>query len=132
MDTVTTDKRSWLMSRVRSHGNQSTEIRLILLFRAEGIKGWRRNYPLFGRPDFVFPKARVVVFVDGCFWHGHPTRCRLPESHREYWQNKINRNLARDRKVTRYLRKKGWKVVRIWESSINKTSTLKRMQKVLS
>lgn len=58
--------RSAVMSKVRSKGNKSTEMRLIELFDERGIKGWRRNYPVKGHPDFVFPKRRIAVFVDGC------------------------------------------------------------------
>jgi G:T-mismatch repair DNA endonuclease (very short patch repair protein) len=56
------------MAKVKSQGNHSTEIRLVRLFRAHGVSGWRRHQDIEGSPDFVFPKARVMVFVDGCFW----------------------------------------------------------------
>jgi DNA mismatch endonuclease (patch repair protein) len=131
MDTFSKDKRSWIMAQVKSEGNRSTETRLAFLLRQEGITGWRRGYCLRGKPDFVFPKARVAVFVDGCFWHGHPTKCRMPEAHRAYWQRKIAGNVARDRQVTRALGKQGWKVIRIWEDSIEKSATIGRLRKVL-
>jgi DNA mismatch endonuclease, patch repair protein len=119
------------MAQVKSRGNKSTEKRLIAIFREAGIKGWRRTYPLFGNPDFVFRKERVAVFVDGCFWHGHPTKCRLPQTNREYWVRKIQRNKKRDREVTRYLGEKGWKVIRIWEDSVSKRATITRLRKAL-
>src|SRR5436190_20991772 len=75
-DVFTRTKRSEVMSRIRAHGNRDTELRLIALFRRYGITGWRRNARVFGKPDFVFPKQRVAVFVDGCFWHRHP-RCKF-------------------------------------------------------
>lgn len=131
MDTFSPNKRSWIMAQVKSNGNKSTEIHLRAALRENGIIGWRRTYPLFGKPDFVFPKNRVALFVDGCFWHGHPTKCRIPKTNREYWKMKISRNKQRDRLVNDTLRKKGWKVVRIWEDSIKKPSTISRLRKVL-
>jgi len=68
------------MSRVRSKGNNATELRLIQIFRDNRITGWRRNWPLKGKPDFVFPKKRIAVFVDGCFWHGCPEHGSLPKN----------------------------------------------------
>ena len=132
MDTFSRQKRSWIMTQVKSSGNRSTEGRLVAVLREHTITGWRRGYPLHGKPDVVFPKARAAVFVDGCFWHGHPTKCRMPKAHRAYWERKIARNVARDRLVTRALREKGWKVVRIWEDSVQKPSTLRRLRKALT
>ena len=82
------------------------------------IKGWRRGSKLPGKPDFVFPRSRVAVFVDGDFWHGNPKMKRLPKSNTDYWREKIRSNRARDRKVNRALEALGWRVVRIWESSL--------------
>ncbi len=67
------------------------------------------------RPDLVFKGARVVVFVDGCFWHGCPDHCRRPGSNVEYWNAKIDRNRARDARTETALRDAGWTVVRVWE-----------------
>jgi len=106
------------MARVRSHENKSTELRLITLLKKHGVTGWRRRYPLFGSPDFVFHRARVAVFVDGSFWHGHPKFCRMPASNRAYWLPKIRRNKLRDRQVSRALKTLGWRVVRIWEHEL--------------
>jgi len=91
------------MRKVRSNHNQSTEIRLIAFFKANHIVGWRRKFPLAGKPDFVFPKRRVVVFADGCFWHGHNCRRNKPETNREYWENKIAKNILRDSVITKIL-----------------------------
>lgn len=131
MDTFNRQKRSWIMAQVKSSGNKSTEVKLCKLLKQRGITGWRRNYPLFGKPDFAFPKQKVAIFVDGCFWHGHPQKCRLPANNREYWEKKILRNMERDRIVNESLKKKGWKVVRIWEDSIEKPITISRMNRAL-
>lgn len=108
------------MSRIRSRGNRDTELRMIALFRVHGIHGWRRGQPLFGRPDFVFRRERIVVFVDGCFWHGcpKPKHAPAPKSRAEWWAKKLTRNRARDRLVNRTLGAKRWKVIRIWECDL--------------
>jgi len=72
MDTLTPTARSSVMSRVRGRGNKVTELKLLALLRQNKITGWRRHLRLPGKPDFAFPKKKVSVFVDGCFWHGCP------------------------------------------------------------
>jgi DNA mismatch endonuclease (patch repair protein) len=106
------------MAAVKGRGNVSTELRAILLFKANCINGWRRGSRLPGRPDFVFAKQRVAVFVDGDFWHGHPTRFRVPKTRTDFWLKKIQTNRSRDLRVARILRKMGWLVIRIWESRL--------------
>jgi DNA mismatch endonuclease (patch repair protein) len=117
-DVVSKKQRSKIMRSVKSRGNRSTELKLAQLFKERGVKGWRRNYKLIGNPDFVFPKARVVVFADGCFWHGHNCRNTTPAANANYWQNKIQRNKERDQEVTETLKRKNWFVIRIWECEI--------------
>ena len=87
-DVFDAEKRSDIMRQVKSKKNKSTELRLIEIFKQNGITGWRRNYPVKGHPDFVFPKKKIAVFVDGCFWHGHDCRNTRPADHQEYWQKK--------------------------------------------
>ena len=118
-DIFTKAKRFEVMSRVRSRGNRSTELRMISIFRSHGISGWRRNRPVFGRPDFVFPAERVAVFVDGCFWHGCPWHGRVPASNVAFWTKKFEANQRRDRLVTRTLKRLGWRVVRVWEHALS-------------
>jgi len=119
------------MAQVKSVGNKSTEKMLVTVLRNSKIVGWRRHYPIIGKPDFAFPRKKVAVFVDGCFWHGHPLKCRVPQANREYWLKKISRNVARDKLVTRTLKDEGWKVVRIWENMVAKPSTVTRLRKAL-
>src|SRR5690606_1718406 len=119
-DSFTKEQRSEIMRKVKSDRNRSTELKLIAFFRSNGIKGWRRNYKLFGKPDFVFLKIKTAVFVDGCFWHGHDCRNTKPQTNQDYWQKKIARNRKRDRMVARTLKLRGWRVIRIWECAINK------------
>ena len=106
------------MAAIRSKGNKATELKLASILRAHGLKGWRRHCPLPGKPDFIFPKQRLAVFVDGCFWHGCRWHCRMPRDNRRYWREKISRNAARDRATTRLLRQTGWRVLRFWEHAL--------------
>ena len=133
-DVFDKQKRSEIMSKVHSKGNKSTELRLIKLFKENKITGWRRYYPVEGRPDFVFIKRRVAVFIDGCFWHGHDCRNTRPSANAEYWQNKRERNMKRDVKITELFEKRGWRVLRIWEcelKKLNEAATIKRLKNTL-
>jgi len=112
--------RSEVMSRIRSKGNEKTELRLAKLMRKAGIRGWRRHLPIPGRPDFAFRKQKVAVFVDGCFWHGCPRCFRLPKQNRAFWKAKIEGNRRRDRSVNGRLKRLGWKVIRIRECQLRK------------
>ncbi len=119
-DVFDKQKRSDIMRKVRSKKNKSTELRLIEIFKQNHITGWRRNYPAKGHPDFVFPKKKVAVFVDGCFWHGHDCRNTRPADHQEYWQKKQERNIEHDREVTAMFEQRGWTVLRIWECELKR------------
>ncbi len=133
-DVFDRTKRSDVMSRIRSSGNKETELELIRIFRVNRIIGWRRNWPVEGKPDFVFPKQRLAVFVDGCFWHHCPIHGTKPSSNQSYWQAKLQRNMARDRLVTRTLKKDGWLVLRLWQhdlTSKNQARTLRRLERAL-
>jgi DNA mismatch endonuclease (patch repair protein) len=133
-DVFSKQKRSEVMSRIRSRGNAATELALAKLFRRHKITGWRRNQKIFGKPDFIFRKARLAVFVDGCFWHGCPRHGTKPKGNAAFWRNKISRNQTRDRLVTRTLRRTGWRVLRIWEHELakrNEPLLNRRIQRVL-
>lgn len=135
LDVFSKKKRSEVMSRIRGRGNKDTEVALAKLFRANGITGWRRHYPITGRPDFAFPKQKLTVFVDGCFWHGCPKHATRPKGNSAFWSTKLDANKARDRKVNRDLRAKGWRVLRIWEHDLTKSRqdwTVRRVMRVLA
>lgn len=119
-DRMTPTQRSYTMSRIRSWRNQSTELKLIGQMRLSGIKGWRRNAPVLGRPDLVFSQHRLAVFVDGCFWHGCPRCFAAPKSNIDYWQPKISGNRKRDARVRAELRAAGWIVMGIWEHALRR------------
>jgi DNA mismatch endonuclease (patch repair protein) len=127
--------RSELMSRVRGKGNKTTELKLVNLLREAGLKGWRRHLPLPGRPDFAWPKLKVAVFVDGCFWHGHDCGRKLtPRSNVNEWRVKISKNRKRDQRISRRLRGNGWSVIRIWECQLSKNPNhgLSRIRRALN
>ena len=126
--------RGELMSKVHSKGNKTTEKRLASLLRKAKLSGWRRHQSLTGCPDFAWPKAKVAVFVDGCFWHGHNCGKNLnPKTNAKAWRDKIKRNKARDHRTTYILRREGWKVIRIWECELakNPVRCVGRIQKAL-
>lgn len=106
------------MASVKSRDTKTTELKFISILKEKGIIGWRRNYQLTGKPDFVFPRLKIAVFIDGCFWHGCSSHCRMPSSNVNYWNNKIEKNKIRDRAITKTLKMKGWQVIRIWEHEI--------------
>ena len=143
-DVFTKAKRSEVMSRIRGRGNKDTELALAKLFRRHRITGWRRhkeigksesrNRKFKVRPDFVFSKLRLAVFVDGCFWHGCPRHGTQPKANRAFWKRKFARNIARDRQVNRTLHSQDWRVFRIWEHELarkNETRLLRRIQRAL-
>ncbi len=87
------------------------------------------NSQLTVRPDFVFPRLKLAVFVDGCFWHACPRHYRMPAGNRAFWRAKLARNQARDRLVTRTLRKAGWRVLRIWEHDLHRATKRRATKK---
>lgn len=119
MDTVSSSDRSRIMAKIRSSDNKSTEVAVAAFFRIMHVTGWRRRYPLLGKPDFVFPKSRKAVFVDGCFWHGCPRHCRIPKSNTSFWIKKIETTKKRDKKNRTLLRERGWIIIRIWEHELS-------------
>ena len=136
-DVFTKKKRSQVMAAIRSRGNKDTEVKLATIFRVARITGWRRHQPVLGRPDFIFRRTRLAVFVDGCFWHGCPIHGRNPGSNRTYWLPKLRRNRERDTIISRQLSRTGWTVIRLWEHQLANppavsrriTRTLERLQK---
>ena len=126
MDHVSREVRSKNMAAVRSKGNLSTEIALSKLLWASSLRGYRKQWPVSGSPDFAWPGRQVAVFVDGCFWHGCPCKT-IPTTNSEFWRNKITKNQERDRRVDRQLRKAGWTVVRVWECAVTREKTLSRI-----
>jgi DNA mismatch endonuclease (patch repair protein) len=116
-----------MMAACKGRGNRSTEMVMIGLLREHGLTGWRRHFSVIGKPDFAWPKLKVAMFVDGCFWHGCPYCRRAPRTNSNFWDQKIIVNQRRDRKVNRTLRRMGWHVVRVRECKIRFASTINRI-----
>ena len=134
-DVFDKQQRSQIMQKVKSRGNKSTELKLILVFRENNISGWRRNYKVKGHPDFVFLEKKIAIFVDGCFWHGHDCRNTTPSDNKEYWDRKRQRNIQHDREVTAIFEARGWTVIRIWECELKKKNAeilMKKLEPLLS
>lgn len=117
-DVFTREKRSEVMSRIKGKGNKDTELAMIQILRKNHVSGWRRNQAVLGKPDFVFRKHKIALFVDGCFWHGCPKHSNMPKNNRAFWEKKLQQNRDRDKFVSRELKRSGWKVVRVWEHEL--------------
>jgi DNA mismatch endonuclease (patch repair protein) len=130
-DVFTKAKRSEVMSRIRGRDNKDTELALMRQFRAHRITGWRRQQAVFGKPDFVFHKLMLAVFVDGCFWHACPRHQTRPKNNVLFWQKKFAANRARDRLVTKTLRAQGWCVLRIWEHELTRKAEARTVRRIL-
>ena len=134
-DIFCKEKRSSVMKAVKSRNTKTTELKMMEIFKELHVIGWRRTYPLIGKPDFVFPKKRIVVFVDGCFWHGHDCRNVIPSDNAEFWNGKRIYNKKHDALVVDALEKKNWTVIRIWECELkrkNREALLKKISQLLS
>lgn len=115
MDTVTPEQRSSNMAKIRGR-NTSLELKIrCLLFRL-GYRFRLHRKGLPGTPDLVFPGRRSAIFIHGCFWHGHDCRrAALPSSNKAFWEEKIGKNMARDRRTREELFHEGWKVLTVWQ-----------------
>lgn len=130
-DIFSKSKRSEIMSNISGKETKPEVLVRKYLFS----KGFRylkndKRYP--GTPDIVLPKYNIVVFVHGCFWHGHDcNKGSLPETRREFWENKINGNKERDQKNRQALKERGWNVLIVWECEIlNKGDRTERLKKL--
>lgn len=125
--TGTKSDRSAIMRAVKSN-NTGPELRVRTVVRKLGCRYRLHVDTLPGKPDIVFPSAKKAIFVNGCFWHGHTCArgSRVPKSNTEYWVQKIARNVKRDRKVRRDLRKAGWNCLTVWECSLKDANRLTR------
>lgn len=124
-DTVSKKKRSEIMRAVKSRDSE-IEVKFRRAIWKAGFRYRKSPAKYFGKPDLVLKKYKTVVFIDSCFWHGCKRHCRLPSSNKKYWVEKIERNKKRDREVSQYYRKLGWKVVRVWEHDIQSNSKISK------
>ena len=117
MDNLTKEQRRKNMQNIRSAGTIPEnmilkELRRRKIYFAKNVK------TILGKPDIVFRRKKIAVFIDSDFWHCHPNRFVMPKTNIEYWEHKIKRNIKRDFKVTNTLTAQGWEVIRIWEYDI--------------
>ncbi len=127
-DVHTKAQRSYNMSRIRSK-NTKPEMLVRSYLHKQGYRFRLHDKKLPGKPDIVLPKYKTVIFINGCFWHGHKN-CKyfvVPKTRTKWWLEKINGNIERDKKVKRELKKLGWKVINIWQCYIRKQTYVKQL-----
>jgi DNA mismatch endonuclease (patch repair protein) len=121
--------RSYNMSRIRSK-NTKPEILVRKFLHAQGFRFRLHDKKLPGKPDIVLPKYKMVIFIHGCFWHGHKD-CKyfvIPKTRTKWWLNKINSNIANDKKAVGTLEKEGWRIIQLWQCDLR----IKKADKTLS
>lgn len=133
-DVFTTQKRSWVMSRIRGKDTGPEKVVRSFLHK-NGFRFRLHVSRLPGKPDIVLPKFRTAIFVHGCFWHHH-ARCKnavYPKNRAQFWRSKIDGTVRRDRKAIQLLRKSGWSVLTVWECEIEQSpQCLERLLKKLA
>ncbi len=124
--------RSKIMGSIRSEHNKSTEAKLRMALIKAGLKGWVLHPArIFGKPDVFFPKKKLAIFVDGCFWHGCPECGHVPKTRSAFWKTKFDRNQTRSKLVSSQLRSESIKVIRIWEHVFKEPPQIKRAVKII-
>lgn len=117
-DTLTSKQRRRCMSNVRNK-DTGLEMKLRRALWKAGLR-YRINVNLPGKPDIAFPKRKIAIFIDGCFWHGCPVHGTIPKTNVDFWEAKIKGNIERDRQITSQLTEMGWLVIRVWGHEIKK------------
>jgi DNA mismatch endonuclease, patch repair protein len=124
--------RSYNMSRIRSKDTKP-ELLVRKTLHAQGFRYTLHDKKLPGKPDIVLPKYKTVIFIHGCFWHGHDN-CKyfkVPKTRTEWWINKIDRNKMNDEKAMKFLKKEGWKIITIWECGLKPAKLEKTLIRLL-
>jgi len=120
-DIFSKKKRSEIMSKVRSKDSK-IEIEFRKVLWNAGLRYRNNSTKYFGKPDLVLKKYKTVIFTDSCFWHGCKKHGTVPKTRRKFWEEKINRNIQRDKEVNKYYKKIGWRCVRVWEHELKKVN----------
>ncbi len=132
-DVFSKEKRSWIMSRVKGHDTKPEMLVRSFIHRMGfRFRIHRRDLP--GKPDIVLPRHRKVIFVNGCFWHGHKNclRSKRPSTNQSFWNKKLDRNLERDKRYCQELRQMGWTVLVVWECEMKKPKKfLRKLERLL-
>lgn len=127
MDKITKEQRSYNMSKIRSK-NTKPEIMLFKLLQNKELK-FKKHYNILGKPDVAFPKLKIAIFINGEFWHGRHYK-KIKDKLSEFWKEKISKNINRDKKNYKLLKKKDWKVIIIWDKDLKKNPD-KELNKIL-
>ncbi|AFC99178.1 DNA mismatch endonuclease Vsr [Methanocella conradii HZ254] len=117
MDRISPAERSKIMSKIKAK-NTKAEIILRKELWKLGIRGYRIHYNIPGKPDIAFVSKKIAIFIDGDFWHGYLWKYKGMIPPRQYWQDKIEKNMLRDQRINTELKNMGWKVIRIWEHEV--------------
>ncbi|MBN1803304.1 MAG: DNA mismatch endonuclease Vsr [Candidatus Lokiarchaeota archaeon] len=126
-DIFSRDKRSQIMSRITGKDTKP-EIRVRKYLFLKGFRYRKNDKRYSGKPDIVLPKYRTIIFINGCFWHGHYCKKgKLPETRKNFWKSKIQKNKTRDKKVYATLKKQNWKVIVIWTCQISTNDKFEKL-----
>ena len=131
-DHVTKEKRSWLMSQVKSK-NTTPELIVRKYLHKKGLRYRLHKKDLPGKPDIVLSKYRTIIFVNGCFWHGHKgcKKARLPKTRSAWWEGKMASNQRKDKKNKTALKREGWNVIVVWQCKLQKNPSI-TLQRLLN
>jgi len=116
-DIFTPEKRSWVMSRIKGT-NTKIDLKMKTMLAETGSR-WEMYPKMFGNPDFIHRRKKIIIYCDGDFWHGYKYNEKKKLS-KKFWRDKIENNMRRDQRYTRKLRREGWSVLRFWEHDIEK------------
>ena len=131
-DVHTPEQRSFNMQQIKGKDTKP-EMLVRKFLHANGFRYKLHDKKLPGKPDIVLLKYKTIIFVHGCFWHGH-RNCKyfvVPKTRTEWWQNKINGNIANDTKAIKALKKEGWKIINIWECGLKAAKMQKTLDSIL-
>lgn len=128
MDRIDKAARSRIMRSVRAKGSR-IEREFVDALKSAGLNDFVMHpSDIPGKPDVIFPRQKLAIFIDSCFWHGCPQHLRMPKSNTEYWEWKIHYNRERDREQTKELVDKGWRVIRLWEHELEGESYIAKIR----
>ena len=131
-DVFSKAKRSQIMSNIKGK-DTSPELVMTRILKKLRLKVQRHSLALPGSPDIVLPKYKTIIFINGCFWHGHNNcpRAKLPKTNHSFWKAKVEGNMRRDNRQRKQLRREGWKVLTFWTcKSINRQLIVARLKRV--
>ncbi|CAN5662751.1 hypothetical protein BH10BAC2_BH10BAC2_01930 [soil metagenome] len=132
-DVHSKETRSYNMSQIKGR-NTKPEMLVRTFLHAQGFRYKLHDKSLPGKPDLVLPKYKTIIFIHGCFWHGH-NGCKyyvVPKTRTAWWMNKINGNIANDKKAIKALKKDGWKIIIVWECDLRTVKVEKTLIKLLN